>query len=118
MNKPVFHRVVALDKNASLSGFPQNYGFIYLYLLRCLELSQRGEFKNSRLARNTCLCRVHVMPKGGEKYTYNMYTRILDIRKTSATFSGLFIKTGSRDNFFIRNGGLREWGKCWVRKKG
>ena len=47
MNKPVFHRVVALDKNASLSGFPKNYGLIYLYLLLCLELSRRG---NSRTA--------------------------------------------------------------------
>lgn len=117
MNKPAFHRVVALDKNASLSGFPQNYGLIYLSPTLPGTESE-GDFKNGRQARNTCLCRVHMMPKGGGKYTYNTYTRILDIRKTSATFSGLFIKTGSRDNFFIRNRGLREWGKCWVRKKG
>jgi len=57
MNKPVFHRVVALAKNASLSGFPQNDGFIHLLSPTLPGTESEGEFKNGRQARDTCLCR-------------------------------------------------------------
>ena len=91
MNKPVFHRVVALAKNASLSGFPPNYGFIHLYLLLCLELSQKG---NSRMAdkSGTQVCVGTHDAKGRGKYIYNMYARISNIRKLKPHFQAYLSK--------------------------
>lgn len=84
MNKRIFHRVVALAKNCIsewiMTAFPKNYGFVHLYLLLCLELSQNG---NSRTADKPG---THVFVGRHDKEREKIYTQHvhenLGIRKT------------------------------------
>ena len=110
MNKPVFHRVVSLAKNASVSGFPQNYGFIHLSVSPTLPGTEsEGELKNGRQARDTCLCRYTWCQREG-KYIYTTCTQEFQISENLSHIFRHIYRNRFQRNFFIRNGGLREWG--------